>query len=73
MHGAAHYGLVYINITIPDLQVKTAIRVGTNPRFVENIRPLAAKIGQGYQISGFTSLTLWKVSLFHRGPPPNQY
>ncbi|OGN90882.1 MAG: hypothetical protein A2158_06270 [Chloroflexi bacterium RBG_13_46_14] len=71
VQSAAHYGLIDINITVPDLQVVAAIRVGTNPRFVVNIRPLAAKIRQGYQISGLTSLTLWKTSLFHGGPPPN--
>jgi hypothetical protein len=66
MQSAAHYGLVNINITVPDLNVISAIRIGANPSFVFNIRPLAAKIGQGYQISGLTSLTLWKTSLFHR-------
>jgi hypothetical protein len=73
MQGATHYGFVDIDITVPDLQIVAAIRVGTNPCFVVNIRPLAAEIGQGYQISGLTSLTLWKVSLFHGGPPPNLY
>ena len=71
MRSTAHYGLVDINITVPDLNVVAAIRIGTNPCFVVNIRPLAAEIGQGYQISGLTSLTLWKTSLFHGGPPPN--
>lgn len=71
MHSAAHYGLININIAVPDFQVVAAIRIGTNPCFVVNIRPLAAEIGQGYQISGLTSLTLWKTSLFHGGPPPN--
>jgi len=65
MQSSAHNGFVDINVTVPDFQVVAAIRVGTNPRFVVNIRPLAAEIGQGYQISGLASLTLWKVSLFH--------
>ena len=49
VHGAAHYGFIYIHIAVPDFQVVTAIRVGANPCFVVNIRPLAAEIGQGYR------------------------
>ena len=65
MERSTHNGFVNINITVPDFQVETAIRIGADPGFVVNIRPLTAKIRQGHQVSGFALLTLRKVKLFH--------
>jgi len=61
----ADNGFIYIHITIPDFQVKPAIRVGANPCFVVDSCPLTAKIGQGHQVSRLTFLTLWKTEIFH--------
>ena len=54
-------GFVDIDIAIPDFQVEAAFRISTNPSLILNRCPLSAKIGQGYQVSGFTFLTFWKV------------
>jgi hypothetical protein len=70
--GSAHDGFVYINVTVPDFQIETAFRIGTNPRFVLDIGALAAKIRQGHKVSGFATLTLGEIRLFHGTPPPNQ-
>jgi hypothetical protein len=68
---STHDGLIEINITVPDFEVEAAFRIGANPRFIVNRRPLTAEIGQGHQISRLTFLAFWKIELFHRGPPPN--
>ena len=44
MPNAAHDGLVYIEIAIPDLKVKSAIGIGADPGFIVDRRPLAAEI-----------------------------
>jgi hypothetical protein len=44
MQGAAHDGLVKIDITIPDFQVKTAIGIGANPGLITDRCPLAAEV-----------------------------
>jgi hypothetical protein len=62
---AAHDGLVSIDITVPDLEVKTAIRIGANPRLELDGRALTAKIGQRHQVSGIAFLTLGEIELFH--------
>jgi len=49
--GTIHDRFVDINITIPDLQVETAIRVGAHPSFVLNGRPLTAEIREGNKIA----------------------
>ena len=41
-------GFVNIDITVPDFQVVTAIRIGANPCFVMNSCPLITKIRQGH-------------------------
>ncbi len=56
MNCTADNGLVNINVTIPDFQVESTIRIGANPCFVVNRRPLTAKIRQGHQISRLTFL-----------------
>ena len=65
MKRPAHNGFVNINITIPDFQVEAAIRIGANPGFVVNRRPLATKIRQGHQVSRLALLTLGETKLFH--------
>lgn len=61
----AHNGFVNIDIAIPDFQVETAIRIGTNPGFVVNSRPLTAEIRQGHQVSRVTLLAFGEIKLFH--------
>jgi hypothetical protein len=60
-----HNRFIHIDITIPDFQVETAIRIGANPCFVMDGCPLTAKIRQGYQVSRVALLTLGKTKLFH--------
>jgi len=48
MECPAHNGFIYIDVTIPDFQVETTIRIGANPRFVVNGCPLITKIRQGH-------------------------
>jgi hypothetical protein len=52
---------VYIDIPIPDFQVESAIRVGTNPGFILNGGSLTAKVRQRDQVSGLTFLTFGKI------------
>ena len=65
MERSAHDGFINIDIAVPDFQVKTAIRIGANPGFVLNICPLTTEIGQRYQVSRLTTLTLGEIRLFH--------
>jgi len=65
MECPAHNGFINIDITIPDFQVETAIRIGADPCFIMDSCPLTAKIRQGHQVSRLTLLTLWKIKLFH--------
>ena len=44
MERPAHNGFINIDITIPDFQVESTIRIGANPGFVMNGCPLATKI-----------------------------
>jgi hypothetical protein len=61
----ADNGFVNINITIPDFQVETAIRIGANPCFVVNGCPLTAKVRQGHQVSRIALLAFGETELFH--------
>ena len=65
MGSAANNRFVNIDITIPDLKVKTASRIGANPSFVVNSCPLTTEIRQGHQVSRVALLTLGKIELFH--------
>ena len=65
MHGATHDRFVEIDITIPDFQVKAAIRIGANPGLIFDRCPLTAKIRQGHQVSRFTLLAFGEINLFH--------
>ena len=44
----AHDGFVNIDIPVPDLQVKAAVGVSTDPGFIVNRCPLTTKVRQGY-------------------------
>ena len=68
----AHNGFIYIYIPVPDLQVKAAIGVGTNPGFIMNSCPLITKIRQGYQISCITFLTFGETEVFHYALLPTE-
>jgi len=61
----ADNGFVNIDVTIPDFQVEAAIGIGADPCLVMNWCPLAAKIGQGHQVSSLALLTFGKTELFH--------
>jgi hypothetical protein len=61
----AYDGFVDIDVTVPDFEVETAIRIGANPRFVMNGRPLTAKVGQGHQVSRVAFQTFGEIRLFH--------
>ena len=63
MKGPAHDRFIDVDITVPDLQVETAVRVGADPCFVMNTRSLATKIGKGNQVAGLAFLTLGESNL----------
>ena len=65
MECPAGNGFVNVDITIPDFQVETAIRIGANPCFVMNGCPLAAKVRQGHQVSRIAFLAFGETELFH--------
>jgi hypothetical protein len=68
----ADNGLVNVDITIPDFQIETAIRIGADPSLVMNRCPLTSKIGQGHQVSRLTLLTFWELGLFHENHLPTK-
>jgi len=61
----ADNGFVYIDITIPDFQVETAIRIGANPCLVMNGCPLTAEVRQGHQVSSLALQAFGEIGLFH--------
>jgi hypothetical protein len=65
VHRATHDRLVSIDITVPDFQVKAAIRIGANPRLELNRSSLTAEVGQRYEVSGIAFLALGEIELFH--------
>ena len=72
MKRSTHNGFIKINITIPDFQVKAAVRVGAYPCFILNGCPLATEIGQGHQVSRLALLTLGEIKLFHEVHLPTE-
>ncbi len=60
--------LINVNVAIPDLQVETALGVGANPGLILDRGALAAKIGKGYQVSGFAFLTLGEIVVWFQKP-----
>lgn len=65
MERSAHNGFINIDITIPDFEVESAVRIGANPGFIVNSCPLATEIRQGYQVSSFALLAFGEIKLFH--------
>ena len=65
MERPAYNGFINIDITVPDFQVETAIRIGADPCLVMNSRPLTAKIRQRHQVSRIALLTFGEIELFH--------
>jgi hypothetical protein len=73
MHCPADNGFVNIDVTIPDFQVETAIRVGANPCLVMNGCPLTAKVRQGHQVSCFTLQAFGETDLVHEVHLPTKF
>jgi hypothetical protein len=69
---ATHDGLVKIDITIPDFQVKAAFRIGANPGFILNRCSLTSEIGKGHKVTGLTLLTFGETDLFHEVLLPSE-
>jgi len=65
MERATYNGFINVYITIPDLQVITTVRIGANPCFVMNSRPLITEIRQGHQVSRVALLAFGEIVLFH--------
>jgi hypothetical protein len=65
MHGAAHDGLIYINITISDLEIETARGISTDPGFVVDCCALATEVRQRDEVPFLAFLTLGEIILFH--------
>ena len=72
MERPAHNRFIKVNITVPDFQVKAAIRIGANPSFVVDSCPLTAKIRQGHQVTRITLQTFRETKLFHENHLPIQ-
>ena len=51
MKSSINNRLVNIYVTVPDFQIKTAIRIGANPSLILDGGPLAAEVGEGYKIA----------------------
>ena len=58
MEGAAGDRLVDVEVAVADLNVEAAIGVGTGPRLEVDRGPLAAKVGQGHQVTALALLAL---------------
>ena len=73
MECPTHNGFVNIDIAIPDFQVETAIRIGTNPCFILDSCSLTAKIRQGHQVSSLALLAFGEIKLFHGVHLPTEF
>jgi hypothetical protein len=72
MHRTAAYRFVYVNISVSDLNVVSAIQISADPRFVVDRRTLRAEVGQRYKITGFAFLTLGERFIFHESHLPSK-
>lgn len=68
-----HNRFIDINVTIPDLQIKAALRVGAHPGLIDDRSALASKIRKGNQISIIALATLGKDKLLHFNLLPSVY
>jgi len=66
MHRPAHNGLVYIDITVTDLDVVATIGVSANPGLIIDRCPLTAKVRKGDEIARLAPLAFGESSVFHR-------
>ena len=73
MERSAHNGFINIDVTIPDFQVETTIRIGANPYFIVDRCSLTAKIRQGHQVSGLALLAFGEIKLFHGIHLPTEF
>jgi hypothetical protein len=69
MHGPIAYGFIDNDITVPDLDIVEAVRIGTNPGFVLDRGTLAAKVRKGNEIALMTFATLRKREIHALCPP----
>ena len=61
MNGAVRNRLVDVQVAVANLEIKTTIRVRTDPRLVVNRRPLAPEIGQRHQVACLALLAVGKA------------
>ena len=66
----AENGLVKVYLTIPDLEVESAIRIRTHPRLVANRRTLASEVRQRNEIALVTLQALREWRVLQGNPPP---
>jgi hypothetical protein len=66
MHRAADNRLVYVDVTIPYLEVEAAIGVSADPCFIVNWRALTAKVRKRHQIASIALLALGHTELLHK-------
>jgi hypothetical protein len=65
MERPVHDRLIDIDISVPDFQVETAIRIGAYPSLVPYRSTLAPEIREWYEITGVALLTLGENHVFH--------
>lgn len=58
MHCPADYGLVQINVAVPNLYIEATIRIGANPRLIVDGCSLTAEVREGHKVALFAFLTL---------------
>lgn len=69
-HFTAENGFVEIYLAIPDLEVKSTIRIGTYPCLVANRRTLASEVRQGDKVTRVALQALWEWGILQGNPPP---
>ena len=65
VHCPVTYGLIEVYVTVPDLDVEPAIRIGAHPRFVMYSGPLTPIVGKGKQLAHAALKTLGNFPVFH--------
>jgi len=64
--GTIHDRFIDINIAVSDLQIETAIGIGTYPGLILDGRSLAAEIREWYKVPSMALNAFRKSRLFHR-------
>ena len=70
MERPARDWLVDIEVAVPNLDIKAAVRVGAGPGLEVDCRALAAEVGKRNQIAAGALLTLWERTEHHTTPRP---